>query len=133
MRKTDIKSLGDIYKRLIVEQDMSKSQPGSDVAYDKLNQNLRENSFTASDSGEPIVVFYTKKPPSDDENDKLHNAAGPAVIFGQGGEGNEFYFIEGQLVEKDSPEYREAAANLRYKSSMQGIDEEPVEDFSAFD
>ena len=130
MRKTDINSLSDIYKRLIVEQDMSNIQPSSDVAYDKLNQDLRENNFTTT-SGEPIVVFYTMRI-SNTEPDILHNAAGPAVTFGSGGEGNEFYFIKNKLVEKDSPEYVEAAADLNYKVNMQGMDEEPVEDFSPF-
>lgn len=116
MKKKDITKLSDIYSLIIEQADGAMPQSSSDAAYDKLGQNLRENNFTTT-SGEPIVVFYTKKI-SDTEPDILHRADGPAVTFGSGGEGNEFYFIDNKLVEKDSKEFRAAQADLRTKVSF---------------
>lgn len=128
MKKKDISKLSDIYSLIIEQADGGIPQGSSDVAYDKLDQNLRENNFTTT-SGEPIVVFYTKKI-SDTEPDILHNAAGPAVTFGSGGEGNEFYFIDNKLVEKDSKEFRAAQAQMGYKASFK---DQEVSDLGAFD
>jgi len=128
MKKKDISKLSDIYSLIIEQADGAIPQGSSDVAYDKLDQNLRENNFTTT-SGEPIVVFYTKKI-SDTEPDILHNAAGPAVTFGSGGEGNEFYFIDNKLVEKDSKEFRAAQAQMGYKASFK---DQEVSDLGAFD
>lgn len=94
------------------------SQPGATAAqptnaddlYTELDQDLRLNQFD-DEGGAPIVVFYTMKI-NDKENDVLHNAAGPAVTFGSGGDGEVFYFINGKQVEPDSDEYKNAAAAL---------------------
>jgi hypothetical protein len=137
MRKNDISSLNDIYKLIAEQVDESGGdiKASSDAKYDKLGQNLRENQFVINDSPDGTVLFYTMKPASDDENDKLHNAAGPAVVFGSGGPGNEFYFIEGKLMDKDSKEYRAAAAEVNFSATLKaGGDEAGMEDvdFSEF-
>lgn len=101
----------------------SSIEYGSDTAYDKLGQNLRENNYKDGDRG--IVLFYTERP-SDEENDKLHNAAGPAVVFandaGEYDESNPeltFYFIHGKQVEGPSdPEYMNAGSSVAAKSSQ---------------
>jgi len=129
MRKTDINSLSDIYQ-MISEQAEGGSgdiQATSDASYDKLGQSLRENKFVITDAPDGTVLFYTMAPASNDENDKLHNAAGPAVVFGSGGPGNEFYFLKGKLVDKDSKEYRAAAAELSFSADVKGAGEEDVD------
>jgi hypothetical protein len=134
MRKNDINSLNDIYKLIAEQVDESGGdiKASSDAKYNKLGQNLRENQFVINDSPDGTVLFYTMKPASDDENDKLHNAAGPAVVFGEGGPGNEFYFIEGKLMDPASKEYRAYAADLTFKADVAETGMEADTDFSAF-
>ena len=116
MNKKDINSISDIYSLILEQADGGMPLASEDVAYDKLDQNLRENEFYTT-GGETIVKFYTKKI-SDTEPDLLHNAAGPAVTFGSGGEGNEFYFIDGKLTTPDTKEYKAAAATITYNKNM---------------
>ena len=95
-----------------------------DTAYDKLGQNLRENRYSNGDKG--IVLFYTLRP-SDTENDKIHNAIGPAVILGDANgkfdENNKeltFYFIDGKQVEgPEDPEFINAANKVAASSSAE--------------
>lgn len=77
-----------------------------------------------------IVLFFTEKV-SDSDSDLLHNATGPAVIFNQGGEGNEYYFIHGVQVEPDSKEWRAANAQVSYTTNVQAAGDEV--DMSGFD
>jgi hypothetical protein len=51
-------------------------------AYDKLEQSLRRNLFVFGPENEEFVVFYTRKI-SNERNDVIHNAEGPAVQFGK--------------------------------------------------
>ena len=123
MRKSDIQSMGDI-ARLILENTAGGNNISStsSATYDKLGQNLRENEF--NNNGKGIVKFYTMKP-SENENDKLHNAAGPAVIFADSSgtyntddETNVFYFINGERVDPNSKAYK-AAESKASSSAMQ--------------
>jgi hypothetical protein len=115
MRKSDINKMADIAK-LILENAGTGTGDGVENAanalYDKIGQNLRENDYRAD--GKKIVQFYTEKP-SETENDLLHNAEGPAVIFAnEAGEydindpNNTFYFIHGERVDPNSAEWRQA-------------------------
>jgi hypothetical protein len=127
MRKSDIRSMGDI-ARLILENAAGAGgvSSNSSALYDKLGQNLRENEF--NNNGKGIVMFYTMKP-SDDENDKLHNAAGPAVIFADSSgnynpddEENTFYFINGERVDPASKTYTAAASKASGSAMTQAGD-----------
>jgi len=51
--------------------------------YDKEGQSLRCNVIVCNQANGDFVIFYTQKI-SDDQNDVIHNAAGPAVKFGKG-------------------------------------------------
>jgi len=118
MNKKDMNNLADL-ARLVLEQveDPSTITSSGDALYNKERQNLRENNFTTT-SGDPIVKFYTMRPKSENENDILHNAAGPAVIFGDGGEGNEFYFINDEKIDgPEDPRYVNASNALGAASS----------------
>jgi hypothetical protein len=126
MNRKDINSINDIFKLVVekagssylntlVESAQDTSNTGGDASslYSYGPEKLRINHFTKQgafnstatyklDEIDPsligsdnIVVFFTKKI-SDNENDVLHNASGPAVIFEGGGEGNEFFFINGK-------------------------------------
>lgn len=117
MRKSDIRSMGDI-ARLILEnaEEGASISTNSSALYDKLDQNLRENEF--NNNGKAIVLFFTMKP-SEDENDKLHNATGPAVIFADSSgnynpddEENTFYFINGERVDPNSSTFKNASKKL---------------------
>lgn len=126
MRKSDIQSLGDI-ARLILEgtagaENLNNS---ADHLYDKLGQNLRLNDFM--DGSKPIVMFYTKKI-SDTENDVLHNAAGPAIVFAnERGEYDQedpelaFYFLDDAKVDPNSSEWK--AAHQKSASSSMADDQ----------
>lgn len=124
MRKSDIRSMGDI-ARLILENAAGEGSisTNSSALYDKLDQNLRENEF--NNNGKAIVLFYTMKP-SDDENDKLHNATGPAVVFADSSgnynpddEKNAFYFINGERVDPASRAFTDASKAVTGKVSKQ--------------
>lgn len=113
MRKSDIRSLGDI-ARLILENaaDAENLNNTADHLYTKKGQSLRLNDFR--DGNTPIVMFYTKKI-SDTENDVLHNAAGPAIIFAnaQGEYDQEdpelaFYFLDDEKVDPNSQRWTDA-------------------------
>jgi hypothetical protein len=164
MNRRDINSINDIFKAVIektgmsyvntlVESAANTSSTGGDASslYSYGPENLRINHFTKQgalnstgtytlDGVDPkllgsdnIVAFFTKKI-SDNENDVLHNASGPAVIFEQGGEGNEFFFINGKPADFNSKEYKAARADVEYKSSAKelGKDVEGADEFSAF-
>jgi hypothetical protein len=131
LKKSDITDISSIYQMIIEQVTEGGATSSSSSLYDKLGQNLRENKFETT-GGETIVVFYTKKI-SDDENDILHNASGPAVTFGSGGEGNEFYFIDGKLVEKDSKEFRAANSAMTFKQDVEDVGDEAADtDFGMF-
>lgn len=123
MNRKDINNLNDMFMRVLTEAAGNPVSSNSSAAYDKLDQNLRENKFT-KDSGETLVLFYTLNPGTGG-NDILHNAAGPAVIFGDGGDGNEFYFINGEQVEPTSTEYK--AANAEYRIGQRRKSSAPAE------
>jgi len=127
MRKSDIQSMGDI-ARLILENaaDGNNITSSSSATYDKLGQSLRENEF--NNNGKGLVMFYTMKP-SENENDKLHNAAGPAVIFADSSgnydpenEANVFYFIYGEKVDPNSKEYKAAESKASSSAMKQSGD-----------
>lgn len=80
-------------------------------------------------NGDNIVVFLTKKV-SDNENDVLHNASGPAVIFEQGGEGNEFFFLDGEPATREEVGARSNALAAKTNPKVQdtfGKDEDPFD------
>lgn len=138
MRKSDINGMADIFQRMITEAAGSGVNPAPSTGgnlYSYGPENLRENNYT-SDSGEPIVLFYTKKI-SDTENDILHNSDGPAVIFGKGGEGNEFFFLDGQKLDmadpKDAKRFRAASAEVTYRGhEKEATGESDFGDLGAF-
>lgn len=123
MNRKDINNLNDMFRRVLTEAAGNPMSSSSSAAYDKLDQNLRENKFT-KESGETLVLFYTLNPGTGG-NDILHNAAGPAVIFGEGGDGNEYYFINGEQVEPNSTEYK--AANAEYRIGQRRKTSAPTE------
>lgn len=138
MKRSDIKNMSDIFQRMLTEAadgGVNAAPTSGGNLYSHGSENLRENKYT-SDSGEPIVLFYTKKI-SDTENDVLHNAEGPAVIFDKGGEGNEFFFINGEKLDMENPsdakKYRAAGAEVTYrgheKETTGGAD---LDDLGAF-
>ena len=113
MRKSDIQSMADI-ARLILEgtADAENLNNTADHLYNQLGQNLRLNDY--KDGSKNIVMFYTKKP-SDTENDVLHNAAGPAVIFANAqGEYDKkdpqlaFYFLNNEKLNPDDTRFQDA-------------------------
>lgn len=117
-----IEKAGPSYMNTLLESAANTSSTGGDASslYSFGPENLRINHFTKQgalnstatyDDGSVddfksllgsnnIVVFTTKKI-SDNENDVLHNAFGPAVIFENGGPGNEFWFDEGKPVKPE--------------------------------
>jgi hypothetical protein len=128
MKKKDIELLSSLFNQVILQenagnegeaeankklQELVNIKAYSENKYDKLDQGLRENYFTTADD-KPIVLFYTMKV-SEDKNDLLHNAAGPAVVFEGGGDGNEFYFINGKQVDPESDEFKTAQAEVEYQ------------------
>ena len=147
MNRKDINSINDIFKLVVekagssylntlVESAQDTSNTGGDASslYSYGPENLRINHFTKQgalnstatyklDEIDPsligsdnIVVFFTRRI-SDNENDVLHNASGPAVIFEGGGEGNEFFFINGKPADFNSREYKAARSDVEYHSS----------------
>jgi hypothetical protein len=127
MKSKDIDALNNLFNKVLIKESKGEQASGpadapeligikaySEPKYDKEGQNLRSNYFTTDDD-KPIVLFYTKQR-GGDENDVLHNAAGPAVVFEGGGEGKEFYFIEGEQVSPDSDEYKSAKSRYEYNS-----------------
>jgi len=113
MRKSDIQSLGDI-ARLILEgtADAENLNNSASHLYNQKGQNLRLNDF--KDGSKNIVMFYTKKI-SDTENDVLHNAAGPAIVFAneQGEYDQEdpklaFYFLDDVKIDPNSKQWTDA-------------------------
>ena len=163
MNRKDINSINDVFKLVmekagpsyvntLVESAANTSSTGGDASalYSYGPEKLRVNHFTkqgalnssatyAIDQVDPsllgsnnIVVFFTKKI-SDTENDVLHNASGPAVIFEGGGEGNEFFFIDGKPADFNSREYKAARADVEYKSSEKEMTGRETDDeFGAF-
>jgi hypothetical protein len=163
MNRKDINSINDVFKLVmekagpsyvntLVESAANTSSTGGDASalYSYGPEKLRVNHFTkqgalnssatyALDQVDPsllgsnnIVVFFTKKI-SDTENDVLHNASGPAVIFEGGGEGNEFFFIDGKPADFNSREYKAARADVEYKSSEKEMTGRETDDeFGAF-
>ena len=164
MNRKDINSINDVFRLVVekagpsyintlVEAAQGAPATGGDASslYSYGPEKLRINHFTkqgALNSKAPyvldgvdssllgsdnIVVFFTKKI-SDNENDVLHNASGPAVIFEGGGEGNEFFFINGQPADFNSKEYKSARADVEYKSAEKEIAgrETDTDEFSAF-
>jgi hypothetical protein len=163
MNRKDINSINDVFKLVmekagpsyvntLVESATNTSSTGGDASalYSYGPEKLRVNHFTkqgalnssatyAIDQVDPsllgpnnIVVFFTKKI-SDTENDVLHNASGPAVIFEGGGEGNEFFFIDGKPADFNSREYKAARADVEYKSSEKEMTGRETDDeFGAF-
>jgi hypothetical protein len=163
MNRKDINSINDVFRLVmekagpsyvntLVESAANTSSTGGDASalYSYGPEKLRVNHFTkqgalnstatyALDQVDPsllgpnnIVVFFTKKI-SDTENDVLHNASGPAVIFEQGGEGNEFFFIDGKPADFNSREYKAARADVEYKSSEKEMTGRETDDeFGAF-
>lgn len=164
MNRKDINSINDVFKLVVekagpsylntlVEAAAATSSTGGDASalYSYGPEKLRINHFTkqgALNSKAPyildgvdssllgsnnIVVFFTKKI-SDTENDVLHNASGPAVVFEGGGEGNEFFFINGEPADFNSKEYKAARADVEYKTSEKEIAgrETDSDEFSAF-
>lgn len=159
MDRRDIKSINDIFTRVLTTQGSSfmsslleaaaTTNTGAGDAsslYSYGPEGLRINHFTKKgalnstatfshrglgDTGlldtDNIVVFTTKKV-SDTENDVLHNASGPAVIFEQGGEGNEFFFLDGEPVERSEVETRGNALAAKTNPKAQetfGDDDDP--------
>lgn len=164
MNRRDINSINDVFRMVVekagpsylntlIESAANTSNTGGDASslYSYGPEKLRINHFTKQgalnsqasytlDSVDPsllgsdnIVVFFTKKV-SDTENDILHNASGPAVVFEGGGEGNEFFFIDGEPADFNSREFKAARADVEYKSSEKEIAgrETDTDEFSAF-
>jgi hypothetical protein len=108
MNRRDMKNMNDIF-RVIMENTTGTVEPVASSSGEGGNlyhigpDKLRENLYKASDSGETIVLFYTKKP-SETENDILHCTTGPAVVFGNGGPENEFYFLNDKRLEIKNPD-----------------------------
>ena len=165
MNRKDINSINDIFKMVVektgpsylntlVESAQNTSSTGGDASslYSYGPEKLRINHFTKQgalnstatyslDKIDPsllgsdnIVVFFTKRG-GENENDILHNASGPAVIFEGGGEGNEFFFINGEPADFNSREYKAARADVEYKSSEKELTgrETGTDEFAAFD
>lgn len=135
MRKSDINSMADIFQRMLTESaaagGITPAPSNGGNLYSFGPEKLRENNYT-SDSGEPIVLFYTKKI-SDTENDVLHRSDGPAVIFGEGGEGNEFFFLNGEKVDPASKEWKAAGHEMKYRGHEQEFTgETDADDLGAF-
>jgi len=135
MNKRDINNMADIFQRIMMESSGNLTSSGDGKSVDQLYsygpEKLRVNSFT-SDSGDPIVTFYTKKV-SDDQNDILHRTDGPAVTFGSGGEGNEFFFVQDEKVDPSSKEYRAAGHDTAYRSAeIETLGDTDTDDLDAF-
>lgn len=139
MKKSDINSMSDIFTRMLTEASGSNlnmpPSSGSNL-YSYGAENLRENKYV-DDNGQLIVRFYTKKI-SDTENDVLHNAEGPAVIFGAGGEGNEFFFLNGERLDMNNPteakKFKAAGAEVSYRGHEKEVTgKSDFGDLGAFD
>ena len=148
MNRKDINSINDIfnlvvekhgmsYMNTLVESAANTSSTGGDASalYSYGPEKLRINHFTKQGAlnttstftdgtvdesllgSNNIVLFFTKKI-SDNENDVLHNAYGPAVIFEQGGEGNEFWFLDGK---PSTPEDAATTANVATAKSSKEV------------
>jgi len=124
MNKRDINALSDIFQRIIMESAGGGVQPdpGYSAEYNIGVENLRANSYTTN-SGEPIVLFYTQKI-SDDQNDVLHKGDGPAVIFGNGGPENEFYFLHGERIDMTTDEGRKKFKAASHEVTYRGHEKE---------
>ena len=164
MNRKDINSINDVFRLVVEKAGSSYLNTLMEAAADAPSasgdasslysygpEKLRINHFTKNGAlnskasyvldsvdqsllgPDNIVVFFTKKI-SDNENDVLHNASGPAVVFEQGGEGNEFFFINGEPADFNSKEYKAARADVEYKSSEKEIAgrETDADEFSAF-
>lgn len=127
MKKSDINSMSDIFQRMLTEaasggMDAAQSSGGDPYSYGP--ENLRENKYIDK-GGKVLVRFFTKKPASENENDVLHNADGPAVIFGEGGQGDEFFFLNGERIDMSNPaeakKYRAAGAEISYRGQEKEI------------
>ena len=114
-----IEKAGPSYMNTLLESAANTSNTGGDASslYSFGPEKLRINHFTKQGAlnstatyddgsaedfksllGSSNIVMFTTKKISENENDVLHNAFGPAVIFESGGEGNEFWFDEGKPV-----------------------------------
>ncbi len=164
MNRKDINSINDVFRLVVEKagssylntlveevQDTAGVSGDASSLYSYGPEKLRINHFAKSGAknakapyvldgvdqslvgSDNIVVFFTKKI-SDTENDILHNASGPAVVFEGGGEGNEFYFIDGTRVDTSSREYKSARADVEYKTAEKEIAgrETDTDEFSAF-
>jgi hypothetical protein len=108
---------GPSYMNTLLESAANTSNTGGDASalYSYGPEKLRVNHFTKQGAinstatfddggaedfksllGSNNIVMFTTKKISDTENDVLHNLYGPAVIFENGGEGNEFWFADGK-------------------------------------
>ncbi len=113
---------GPAYFNTLMESAANTSNTGGDASslYSFGPENLRINHFTKRGAlnstatyddgsaedfksllGSNNIVLFTTMKISENENDVLHNAFGPAVIFENGGEGNEFWFDEGKPVKPE--------------------------------
>jgi hypothetical protein len=142
MKSKDIDALNNLFNKVLIKESTGGEASGpadapeligikaySEPKYDKEGQNLRSNFFTTDDD-KPIVLFYTMQR-GGDENDVLHNAAGPAVVFEGGGEGKEFYFIEGEQVSPDSDEYKTANAEFEYQDRASRLGKKKTDTLSS--
>lgn len=141
-----MKSQGSSYMKTLFESNETTNTGSQDPAalYSYGPDKLRINHFTKNGAinstatfsprgiqgsdllgSDNIVVFFTKRG-SDTENDILHNRTGPAVIFEQGGEGNEFFFIDGQPADQDEIEIGQTKAAV-------DADEDVRDTFGDFD
>jgi hypothetical protein len=113
---------GPAYFNTLMESTANTSNTGGDASalYSYGPEKLRVNHFTKQGAinstatyddgsaedfksllGSNNIVMFTTMKISENENDVLHNAFGPAVIFENGGEGNEFWFDEGKPVKPE--------------------------------
>lgn len=103
MKKKDINTIGSIYEKILTEGavPVHGGEKTIEELYSYGPENLRENTFH-DESGRKLVTFYTKRPPNDSENDKLHNLEGPAVIFfkenGSADPEGTFYFVDNERI-----------------------------------
>jgi len=126
-----IAKAGPSYMNTLIESAANTSNTGGDASslYSYGPEKLRINHFTKQGAlnstatfddggvddfksllGSSNIVMFTTKKISENENDVLHNLYGPAVIFENGGEGNEFWFEDGKPAK---PEDLTAKANAQ--------------------
>ena len=144
MNRKDISNINNIF-RLVLERTETDGEVdvSEDSAYDKEGQNLRKTvirerifedvkaktksgfEYTTKafkGYGGVVATFFTKK---GSPNDLLHNGKGPAIIIGEGGEGKEFYYVDGKEVDPESVEYRAIAAGAGLKEKgVEQLDDE---------